>query len=120
MKIQIDTRFKTISVLDDVNCLELFTTLQKLFPNDEWKEFRLVKYTDTNWIPSPPIIVDDRWWRRHEPYPWITYMDNIDNINTTDKSIKGNIPENHSYYAAVEEGNVGQGSNDIFLLDVKL
>jgi hypothetical protein len=109
MKIQIDTHFKTISVLDDVNCLELFTTLQKLFPNDEWKEFRLVKYTESQLIYSPPIIVDDRWWERENPYPWTTMS-----VNQFDTD--GN--ENYTYCAAIEENNEVRNA-DIFVLEIK-
>jgi hypothetical protein len=70
MKIQLDTKAKTIKVEEDVNLNELFVALNKLFPNKEWKEFKLLVGSVIYW--SNPLIID-RWPVNPWPtYPWIT------------------------------------------------
>lgn len=129
MKIQINTENKSISVLDDVNLNELMENLQKLFPNGEWKEYKLEKLIETSYIPSTPIIINDRWWRRTNPYPWIEWNDfseeinefsgKVDNftINPNDPNNMNKDYDNYSYYSSIEQGH--EGNSNIFLLDIK-
>lgn len=64
MKVQIDTKLKTIKVEESVNLGELAEFLGKIFPKGEWKEFKLETNTIINW--SYPVVYN------HEPYPTIT------------------------------------------------
>lgn len=63
MKIQIDTIKKVVRVEEQVSLSELFDALNKLFPNEEWKEYKIDTNTIINW--SNPIIIDryrPTWW----------------------------------------------------------
>jgi len=70
MKIQIDTKEKTLAVEENVNLDEFMKAVRKLFPNNEWKKYELKTQTIVNW--TNPIIYERYPWR---PYPWyeITY-----------------------------------------------
>lgn len=69
MKIQIDTTLKTIKLEESANLGELAEILNKLLPNNLWKEYKLETNTIINNWTSPTIIYRDRW-----PYymsaPW--------------------------------------------------
>lgn len=66
MKLQIDTKSKTIKLEDSVRVSEFIDTLKKLFPNNEWKEFKLeTQTTINNW--NNPVIIRETPWRE---YPW--------------------------------------------------
>jgi hypothetical protein len=74
MKIQLDTVLKTIKVEEDVNLNELFTGLSRIFPNKEWKEYKLLTSAVIYW--SDPIVINP--WPVINPYPtypWITWGD---------------------------------------------
>lgn len=66
MKIQLDTENKTIKLESSVEMSKLIDTLNKLFPNKEWKKFTLeTNTTIAHW--SSPIVIE----RYHQPYyPW--------------------------------------------------
>lgn len=57
MKIRLDTEKKTIQIEDNVLLGELFKTLKKLIPNDEWKEFRIEPMVIDNTIFFNPVYV---------------------------------------------------------------
>jgi len=56
MKIQIDTKAKTIKIEEEVKISELFEMLEKLLPKGEWKKYKLESTVITNW--ANPIIID--------------------------------------------------------------
>jgi|SRR6478609_2509133 len=57
MNIQIDTKEKTIKLSETVSLKELEDVLHKLFPNNEWREYKLETNTIIyNW--SSPIIIE--------------------------------------------------------------
>lgn len=71
MKLQIDTVNKTLKIEEAVNLNELIDALDKLFPNQEWKGYKLESTIINNW--SNPIVID-RWpYNPYPNYPWITY-----------------------------------------------
>lgn len=80
MNIQIDTKTKTIKLQESVNLGELEDVLNKLFPNNEWKEYKLETNTViNNW--KNPIIID-----RYVPrpyYPWWSTQPYIVTTGTT-------------------------------------
>jgi len=68
MKIQLDTNFKIIKLDESVNLGELQELLEKILPNNEWKNYKLETNTIiNNW--SNPIIID-RYPYNPYPYPW--------------------------------------------------
>jgi hypothetical protein len=84
MKLQLDTTSKIIKIEESVNLNELFELLNKILPNDTWKEFKLESNTTITW--ESPIIIERQSWR-YPYYPWykpseITYQNNIPTINT--------------------------------------
>lgn len=71
MKLQIDTTKKTIKIKTSVKLGDLTETLNRLLPDNEWKEFMLItSSTITNWV--TPIIVE-KIYNTPPVYPWITY-----------------------------------------------
>lgn len=78
MKLQIDTKNKTIKVEEQVNLGQFINTLNQFFPNEEWKKFNLQTNVNINW--TSPIIIDKHippyqypWWNQ----PYATYSPNI-------------------------------------------
>jgi len=75
MKLQLDTKEKTIKVEGKVNLNELFEALEKLLPQGVWKEFVLESNTEIVW--SEPIYIPVYPYRNPYIYPWwqptITY-----------------------------------------------
>ncbi len=63
MRIQLDTNQKTIKVEESVNLDEFMKAVKKLFPNNEWKEYRLETNTIINW--TYPIVYEP-----YKVYPW--------------------------------------------------
>lgn len=63
MKIQIDTTSKLIKVESKVKFDELIDSLNKLFPNEEWKNYELETNCIINW--TYPVIVNPT-----TPYPY--------------------------------------------------
>lgn len=66
MKLQIDTKAKTIKIDETVNIKELIQILEKLLPK-EWKDYSLESGSVIIW-PLQPTIIYDRWNPR--PLPW--------------------------------------------------
>jgi hypothetical protein len=56
MKIQLDTTNKKIKIEEEINIGELLEQLEKLLPNELYKEFSLEVNVINNW--SNPIIVE--------------------------------------------------------------
>lgn len=82
MRIQLDTKTKSIRLEEQVNLDELFKMLKKLLPNDEWKGFTLEVNSQIIW--TNPIIINP--YIPINPYPWYnpTYICGVDPINTSD------------------------------------
>lgn len=57
MKLQIDISLKVIRLEEPTNFYELCEMLQKLFPNDLWKEFKIDTTVINNW--NSPIIIKE-------------------------------------------------------------
>ncbi len=70
MKIQLDTNQKTIRVEESVNLNEFMKAVKNLFPNNEWKEYRIETNTVINWGTYPiyyePQKFTPYWWE--QPY----------------------------------------------------
>ena len=67
MKIQLDTKSKTIKLDESVNLGELQELLEKFLPDGQWKEFKLETNTViNNW--ASPIVIDRYVYPRR--YPW--------------------------------------------------
>lgn len=82
MKIQLDTKAKTIRIEEPVNLKEFMGILKKILPNNEWESYSLDGSPIYNW--TSPIIVE-RPYRWPDPWPWqqpiITYCDNVKTTN---------------------------------------
>lgn len=50
----------------DVNLEEFMSKVKLLFPNGEWKDYKLETNVEINW--TNPIYIDR--WRPYRPYPW--------------------------------------------------
>jgi hypothetical protein len=81
MKIQIDTENFEIKLDEDTVLLsELITVLDNLFPNGEWKDYKLRQEKIINW--TNPIIINEPL--KVEPYqPWQTQPWYITGSNTS-------------------------------------
>lgn len=87
MKIQLDTEKKTIKLESSVEMSKLIETLNKLFPNKEWKKFTLeTNTTIEHW--SSPLVIHEHHDVYPTPYwqPWYTTT----NMVNTDYSVKAN------------------------------
>ena len=74
MKLQIDTKEKTIKVEDKINLKELMNGLKKLLPNGEWEKYSLETNTIIyNW--RDPIIIYKDWpvYPLPQPYTPLPY-----------------------------------------------
>lgn len=72
MKLQLDTKSKTITLEDDVEIKTLISTLKKMFPKNEWKDYKIKTNTTINNWSSPVIIrenINPWYWQR----PHITW-----------------------------------------------
>lgn len=81
MKVQLDTVAKTIKVEEQINLGEFIEALDKLLPNDLWKEFKLETNTViNNW--NIPVVINP-WFvpAQPQPLPWITYNNNVPLLN---------------------------------------
>jgi hypothetical protein len=68
MKIQLDTKAKTIKVEEDVKLEELIKLFEKILPKGEWKGFKLLtNVTISHW--SNPIYIREY---PYTYYPWVT------------------------------------------------
>lgn len=66
MKIQIDTENLIIKIEGEVALTDLFNTVKKLFPDNEWKKYKLETNTVIhNW--ASPIVVAPQ---PYQWYPW--------------------------------------------------
>lgn len=79
MKIQLDTTQKIIRIEEKVNLKELFDILERLLPNELWKEFCLETTVITNFgnpIIIKPTEIYPQPYTTPTPYPyplpWIT------------------------------------------------
>lgn len=91
MKIQLDTKNKTISIDENVNLGDFLELLEELLPNGKWADFTLIAQTVINWNSNPIII--DRYPQPAQPYwqPWITYG------SDGTGEIQGDLPQMSNY-----------------------
>ena len=75
MKIELDTKEKTIKVAEDVNLEEFVSLAKQLLPDGLWKEYTLKTNTIINWTSTPIVINPYRPYYPQPYYPWITYTD---------------------------------------------
>ena len=78
MNIQLDIENKTIKLEKDVVLSKLIETLDKLFPNGEWKEFTLETHTIihhwSNPVVLPSVIPYPVPPSPRPSWPWCGYM----------------------------------------------
>lgn len=67
MKMILDLGKKEITIEEQVNIGKLFDELKKLFPNEEWREFKINISVTHVW--SNPIIIEKEVIRPYN-YPW--------------------------------------------------
>lgn len=86
MKIQIDTDNNILTIEDSVNLGDFIEFLNKLFPNEEWRKFKLEVKVIQNW--TNPIIIEREKPSWSNTQPWITYSghDKFDYDNERIKS----------------------------------
>jgi hypothetical protein len=63
MKIQLDTKNKTIKVEESVNLGEFIDFIKKILPDKVWREYKLETSSVINW--SNPIIIEP--YKPHKP-----------------------------------------------------
>lgn len=73
MKIQLDTKEKTIKVEENVLLKELFMALDKFLPNREWESFTLQTNVIINNWSNPIYITNPRIYPQPCTYPWYIY-----------------------------------------------
>ncbi len=76
MKLQLDTKNKTIKVEENVNIEEFYKVIKKMFPNDLWKKFTLETNTVINYSPWIIWSYNNPYYSGDtiSPYPWYTYI----------------------------------------------
>ena len=84
MELLINTKLKTIDISSDANIGELIDLLEKMFPNNEHRSYKLVskQFLPVTIIKEVPIFPYISPYQ-HSPYnpisPWITYCGDIPN-----------------------------------------
>lgn len=73
MKLTIDTDKMTIEIHDEVSFDDLFTKLSNLFPDEEWKKYKLIsrkEFVDRPFYPTnpSPSIPTNPWEYPTNPY----------------------------------------------------
>ena len=69
MKLQIDTKRKTITIESGINLGELFESLTLMFPKFAWKEYSIVPVkTIERWV--DPILINQQ--PIFPAFPWVT------------------------------------------------
>lgn len=71
MKIQLDTKEKTIKIEEAINISELVNGIKKLFPNNLWKEFKIETNTTIVW--NNPYVIQPSGVYPWGEIPWITW-----------------------------------------------
>lgn len=84
MKIQLDTKAKTIKIEEDVKLKDFIAILDKLLPKKEWLKFTLETHTVINNWSNPIIIRDDSWYRR----PWWSGSSNDYEVSNNTNGLK--------------------------------
>lgn len=95
MKIQLDTKSKSIKIEEKVNINEFFKIIKQMLPNDSWKEYSFETAVITNWynpIYYQPYVTSPA------TYPWTTmeYFSNnpqfgFSGVNTIENTIAGDF-----------------------------
>jgi len=84
MKIEIDTKQKTIRILEVISFEELVTELDKMLGLDEQKNYKVIPYTDPYsfpYVPYNPITTYGHGGTSiPNPYPTFTTFDPVTNI----------------------------------------
>lgn len=68
MKLQVNTEEKTIVLEESIELDKLFETVKKLFPENEWKKYKLEPKIIQSW--NNPIVIDRfptyplPWWNQ--------------------------------------------------------
>jgi hypothetical protein len=76
MKLQIDTEAKTIAIEDTIELDKLIKALRVMFPNDEWKKYKLEPKVISNWW--NPIVIDRYPQYPANPWPWSPIIYKVD------------------------------------------
>jgi hypothetical protein len=72
MKLQLNTTDLIIKIEQRyINLNELYTLLEKLLPNGEWRNYDLECGTSVTWT-APPVEIPNPWVPG-DYYPWITF-----------------------------------------------
>lgn len=59
MKIELDTKNKTITIKEDINLHDLYEELNNILPDGKWREFDLKKEIESKTIPYT-----DLWYEK--------------------------------------------------------
>ena len=74
MKLQLDTKNKTVKVEENVNLEEFLKVMKKMFLGDTWKEFTLETNTIINYSPWIPWYYEYPFRTKTDNlYPWYEY-----------------------------------------------
>lgn len=94
MKLQLDTKNKTIKVEENVNVEEFYNVISKMFPNDLWKQFTLETNTVINYSPWITWTYKNPYYPGDtiSPYPWYTYTSEESGITTVPLAV-GDLEE---------------------------
>ena len=86
MKLQLDTTKKTLKLEGEVVISELIEALEKMFPDKEWKKYKLITETQINNFTYPvylPVQKPYYYWEN----PWYVSCQTTNNTkNLTDSS----------------------------------
>ena len=79
MKLQLDTKEKTIKLEESANLAEFVEMVKMLLPDGLWKEYSIRIDSTISYTPSIPIVIEP-----YRPYtwPWITYTNDTEIITT--------------------------------------
>lgn len=94
MRIQVDTTFKTITVLDDVTFRELFKALSQLFPEEGWMDYKLLRLSQTG---TTPFVA-----------PWVTHYGDTTNVPWN------GLPTTTTHTPNIGTLTLGNTSNSVF------
>ena len=99
MKLQIDTKDKTIRIEEATNLGEFIKMLDGLFPKEAWKEYKLEVGVIHNWT-SPIIIERNRWYPTYPTYPWYITCGSDSTSDSTTYNVEVNAIDSTNYESA--------------------
>jgi hypothetical protein len=102
MRLQVDTTYKTITVLDDVSMRDLIKALAQMFPEESWMDYKLLRPQNQpgnwqgGWLTFPGDTTNPPWtvYGSGSPVPINTGVGSTSSVFNVDYNATGPIKNN--------------------------